>query len=67
MSNDKAIESGKEHCKKYRGSKAIDKTCRCHGGCVYCENNRLHNTKVKEKMAEDKINEYLKESKDENS
>lgn len=33
MSLDKAIEHGKEHRKEYRGSKAIDKTCRNHGGC----------------------------------
>ena len=31
MSLDKAIEHGKEHRKEYRGSKAIDKTCRNHG------------------------------------
>lgn len=42
MSLDKAIEHGKEHRKPYRGSKAIDKTCRNHGGCPWCEGNRKH-------------------------
>ena len=42
MSLDKAIEHGKEHRKPYRGSKAIDKTCRNHGGCQWCEENRKH-------------------------
>lgn len=42
MSLDKAIEYGKEHRKEYQGGKAIDKSCRNHGGCVWCENNRRH-------------------------
>ena len=58
MSNDKAIEHGKEHRKPYRGSKAVDRTCRCHGGCAYCESDRLHNARCKEEMADDKLKEY---------
>ena len=42
MSLDKAIEHGKEHRKPYRGSKAIDYTCRNHGSCPWCERNRRH-------------------------
>lgn len=42
MALDKAIEHGKEHRKPYRGSKAIDPTCRNHGGCPWCEENRKH-------------------------
>lgn len=42
MSLDKAISHGKEHRKPYRGSKAIDKTCRNHGSCEWCRRNRLH-------------------------
>ena len=45
MALDKAIESGKERRKKWRGSKRIDKTCRNHGGCDYCRGNRLYSTK----------------------
>lgn len=40
MSLDKAIEHGKEHREPYRGAKAIDATCRNHGGCPWCEGNR---------------------------
>ena len=40
MSLDKAIEHGKEKRKEYRGSKAIDKSCRNHGSCPWCERNR---------------------------
>ena len=42
MSLDKAIEHHKEHRKQYRGGKAIDKTCRNHGGCPCCLSNRIH-------------------------
>ena len=39
---DKAIASGKERRKPYRGAKAIDRSCRNHGGCLWCEWNMLH-------------------------
>ncbi len=42
MSLDKAIAHGKERRKPYHGSKAIDHTCRNHGSCEYCKENRLH-------------------------
>ena len=48
MSLDKAIEHGKEHRKPYRGSKAIDPSCRNHGGCQWCEENRKHKFRDKE-------------------
>jgi len=49
MTLDKAIESGKEHRKQYRGAKRVDPSCRNHGGCPYCEENRLYqDKKIKE-------------------
>ena len=36
------IEHGKEKRKPYRGSKAIDPSCRNHGGCPWCTENRKH-------------------------
>lgn len=45
MSLDKAIKSGKEHRKAYRGGKAVDGTCRNHGSCPYCKGNRLYQFK----------------------
>ena len=56
MSMDKAIEHGKEHRKKYRGAKAIDKSCRNHGGCPWCEGNRKHKYLKAEQSALDKVN-----------
>ena len=48
MSLDKAIEHGKEHRKPYRGARAVDKSCRNHGDCDYCKQDRLF--KYKKKM-----------------
>lgn len=42
MALDKAIEHSKEKRKPYRGAKAIDCTCRNHGSCKWCEENRKH-------------------------
>lgn len=47
MSLDKAIEHGKEKRKPYYGSKAIDPTCRNHGGCPWCEENRKHKFRLR--------------------
>ena len=48
MSLYKAIESGKEHRKPYRGNKSVSKLCRNHGGCLWCENCRKHKYKKAE-------------------
>lgn len=58
MSLDKAIEHGKERRKEYRGSKAIDKTCRNHGGCEWCEENRKHKYLVKEVAMKERMKEF---------
>lgn len=39
---DKAVVHGKERRKPYRGAKAVDSTCRNHGSCSYCQNNRSY-------------------------
>ena len=48
MSLDKAIEHKKEYRKKYYGAKRVSKSCRNHGGCEWCEGNRLHKYKKDE-------------------
>lgn len=63
MSLDKAIRSGKEHRKKYYGTKAIDKTCRNHGSCPVCRDNRLYKFKKKEIAVRSEMKE-LKGEKD---
>lgn len=47
MGLDKAINSGKEHRKPYKVKKKFDTSCRNHGGCKYCEGNRLFKFKNK--------------------
>lgn len=42
MSLNKAIDHGKEKRKPYIGAKATDCTCRNHGTCKWCEENRRH-------------------------
>lgn len=53
MSLDKAIKHGKEHRKPYTGSKAIDCTCRNHGSCPWCEENRKHKFRDKHQIEKD--------------
>lgn len=57
MSLDKSIDSGKEHRKRFRGSKRFDRTCRNHGSCDYCKGNRLYSAKKTLDEAKEKIKE----------
>lgn len=57
MSHNKAIEHGKEKRKRYIKAKAVDKSCRNHGSCPYCRDNRLHNSKAKKLHAEQDMQE----------
>lgn len=59
MSLNKAIQHGHEHREEYRGSKAIDKTCRNHGGCSWCEENRKYKNIKRQNSQECKIKEYI--------
>lgn len=56
---DKAIASGKEKRKPYRGAKAIDRSCRNHGGCVWCEGNRLRKYRVELARMKQEEKEYF--------
>lgn len=58
MSFDKSIKSGKEHRKMYTGPKAIDTTCRNHGSCIYCKNNRLYKYNKKNNESDMALKEY---------
>lgn len=57
MSLNKSIKSGKEHRKKYYGPKAIDISCRNHGSCPVCRENRLHKYKKREQEIKSKLGE----------
>lgn len=70
MSLDKSIETGKERRRSYQQSKKFDKSCRNHGSCDYCKDNRLHKFETDKLEAENKIksweNEYYQDDIDEN-
>ena len=57
MSLDKAIKYGKERRKPYRGAKAEDHTCRNHGSCAYCRENRMHSTKKRQQAMKEKVDD----------
>ena len=63
MSLNKAIESGKEHRTQYgtKGkpyAKLVDPSCRNHGACQWCLENRIHKSKKQKQEIESKIKEY---------
>lgn len=45
MSLDKAVTHKKEKRKPYRGAESVCKSCRNHGSCDWCKENRLHKFK----------------------
>lgn len=61
MGLDKTIEHGKEKRKPYDGSKAIDKTCRNHGGCPWCEENRLYQSNKEQERCEQELEDWENE------
>lgn len=56
---DKAIAHNKEKRKPYRGAKAISLHCRNHGGCPWCEGNRLHKYRAEVARMKFEEEEYL--------
>ena len=58
MSLDKAIQHGKEHRRPYTGAKAIDRTCRNHGSCEWCQGNRQYASRKKAEAAESRLRDY---------
>lgn len=61
MSLEKAISAGKEHRKPYRRSGRFDRSCRPHGGCPYCKNNRFVSVKRADEKTKDDIADILED------
>ena len=59
MSLDKAIKYKKEKRKSYKKSKAFDKTCRNHGACSYCRNNRRYQIKKELERTRQELNDNI--------
>lgn len=59
MSFNKAIEHGKEHRKQYyKYCKLVDPSCRNHGTCSWCRDNRNYNTRKRLEKANYKEDDY---------
>ena len=63
MGLEKAIQHGKEHRKPFgKGygnySKSIDMSCRNHGGCPWCEDNRIYKYRKRLEGAKILYHEY---------
>lgn len=59
MTLDKAIKHNKEYRKEYKGVKAINKTCRNHGGDAWCIHDRTNKYTKRKQEWQDKLEEYL--------
>lgn len=42
---DKNYPKRKDHRKKFYGAKSYDTSCRNHGSCSYCLDNRMYSSK----------------------
>ena len=62
MGLDKAIEHNKEYRQPYRGSKAIDCTCRNHGSCDWCRENREYKNLKREENMKNQLKGWYKEN-----
>lgn len=58
MGLDKSIQYGKEHRKPYSGGKAVDSTCRNHGSCSWCKENRTHKNDKRKLKVEQELREH---------
>jgi|GEM_PF-688798 hypothetical protein len=58
MSLDKSIQFRKQHRKPYRGAKSIDATCRNHGSCSWCQENRIHKNEKRELAMDQRLKEF---------
>jgi hypothetical protein len=61
MSLKKSILSGKERRREYNGSKRFSKSCRNHGSCTYCEENRTYFDKRARFSADEELKEPIEE------
>ena len=63
MSMEKTILHHKEHRKQYRKrAQRVDKTCRPHGSCPWCEDGEVATRTQKELLKEEEIRDTLAES-----
>ena len=59
MSLHKAIASGKEKRKQYYRAKAYVGSCRNHGSCLYCQENRHYKNTKRNKASIAQLEEHF--------
>ena len=60
MSLLKAIKHGKEKRKPHRGAQTFDYSCKCHGGCPWCESGRQYFDRKRRSAANQDLESWLK-------
>jgi hypothetical protein len=48
----------KDRRKEYTGSKRFDSSCRCHGSCSWCEQNRTYQDRRDRLAADEELREW---------
>ncbi len=67
MSLDKAISHGKEHRKPYTGAKSFARSCRNHGGCSWCLDDRICKYNRKKLAMDQRLKEYEDDYRNQNN
>lgn len=62
MGLDKAIEHNKEYRQPYRDTKAFDYSCRNHGSCDWCRENRAYKNLKREEKMKNQLKGWYKEN-----
>lgn len=60
MSLNAAIAHGKEYRREYYRAGKHDRSCRPHGGCPYCADNRTHAMRQRYNASMDDLREWAK-------
>lgn len=60
MSLRQGIRHGKEHRKPYYGCESFDSSCRPHGGCKVCFDDRMYRVAKLELDAKEQIKEAMR-------
>ena len=66
MGFEKIYPNRKDKRKRYRGSKAFDRTCRNHGSCPWCKSNRQHSNNKEELRYKESLKDFYENRENEN-
>lgn len=58
--DNKYYPNRKDWRKPLRGAKRVDRSCRNHGSCSYCQSSRTHKNDIREASINEQIEEFFK-------